>query len=155
VAHADTADSADTANTANTATQAQNASTANGVRPVKVNFASNPVTALTTVFEQGGLRIRSSCDSSTVFLIDHTADNAALKFDKVDADGGPDQVATDLDWDSFETISFGLSGTPPNNAVSLLVLYRSAGGTTVSGELLVAKGAAAASCLVTGTLFVG
>ena len=111
------------------------------------------MTSSTTLFDQGGLRIGASCSSSTGFIIDHTGDNAALKLDKV-FDNGTTQTAIDLDWDAFETLSFGVSGTPPNTAQSLLILYRSAGGTTVSGELLVARGPAAATCLVTGTMFV-
>jgi hypothetical protein len=151
VAHAETAN---TANTANSATQAQNAGTANRVRPVKVNFAASANAAPRTFLNQGGVRIRGDCEAGHARLTaSSTANNGTLKLDFVDGDGNTSSSPA-LDFSPVTILTISTLAAEPNNALTITLTYRGAGGTTVSGEVLVAEGTGAAQCVIAGTLFV-
>ena len=154
---ADTADSANTADTATSATQAQNASTANGVKPVKVNFAAPSSTPATTFVDQGGVKITGQCNGSgnANVTLTSTANNGAVKLDVVNANGIDVLPIEDLNFDNGDVVSGAQTGPIPDDAMQATLTYRGAGGTTVSGEWLMAEGAAAAQCVIAGTLFVG
>jgi hypothetical protein len=90
--------------------------------------------------------------STVAIAFESTANNGAVTLDRVSG-GGATTADTDLDFDVGDAaLSFGFLGM---DRETFTVLYRSAAGTTVTGELLAVRGAAAATCLVTGTLFVG
>ncbi len=153
---ANRAGSATTANSATTAAQAQNASTANGIKPIKINYAvANPNLALTTLFNQGGLKIEGQCGTVAVFDATSTANNGAIKVD-IQPPGGNDVTAkTDLDFDAGDGFTLDTLPADEGPNPTLGITYRAANGTVVSGELLMATGTAAADCVITGTLFVG
>ena len=160
VANADTADKAENAETADTATsaiQAQNASTANGVKPIKVNFAAPSSTPPTAFVDQGGVKITGQCNGSgnANVTLTSTANNGAVKLDVVNANGVDVFPFEDLNFDNGDVVSGAETGPTPADAMQATLTYRGAGGTTVSGEWLMAEGAAAAQCVIAGTLFVG
>jgi cell wall-associated NlpC family hydrolase len=152
---ANTANSANSANTANTAAQAQNAATANGVRPVKVNFAAAANTPERTFLNQGGARFEGECNSAgnAIFRTVATANNGVVKLDAVNGVGGTNAIV-DKDLDVTGAVGLG-TGAAPNDVRSVTVTYGGAGGTEVSGNVVLAEGAAAAQCVIAGTLFVG
>jgi hypothetical protein len=159
VANAETAgvaNHATTANTANSATRAQNASTANGVKPIKVNFAAPSGTPATAFVNQGGVRIRGECTvagEARLELTNTGAGGALVQFAEVNADGTT-AAAPNLAMGSG-TMQSVSTGAAPNNVRTVTVTYRAAGGTELSGDVVIARGAGAAQCVIAGTLFVG
>jgi hypothetical protein len=144
-------------NSANTANQADNATTANGVRPVKVDFTAPDGTIPLAVLDEGGLRVRASCTSlgDAVLNFDALANDAVIRLDRIFPDGS---VGTSVDTDFGQSPSpegFSVATSAPDPSKTVIVNYRGASGTTVSGSLQMAEAAAAAQCVVSGTLFVG
>jgi hypothetical protein len=156
VASAETANTADSANTANTAAQAQNASTANGVKPIKVSFAAPTSTPATAFVNQGGVRIRGECTGAGEARLELTntgASGAVVQFAAVNADGSTD-AGPNLGMGSGTMQSLTTTAAP-RNIRTVTVTYRGAGGTELSGDVVMARGAATAQCVIAGTLFVG
>jgi hypothetical protein len=159
VARAETAGSAESADVAS---QAQNAATANGVRPVEINFAAPTNTPARTFLNQGGVRVTGQCLASARAQLRFvaTANNGLIKVVGVDAPADQDMAArtsspTALDFDAPGVLSVTTDPLNDDNAFTATVTYRGAGGTTISGELVVAQGAAAGQCVIAGTLLVG
>jgi hypothetical protein len=153
---ANVANRATTANTANSATQAQNASTANGVRPIKVSFAAPSGTPATAFVNQGGVRMRGECTvagEARLELTNTGASGALVQFAEVNTDGSVD-TAQNLAMGSG-TMQAVSTGAAPRTVRTVTVTYRGAGGTEVSGDVVIARGAGAVQCVIAGTLFVG
>jgi hypothetical protein len=159
VANAETAgvaNRATTADTADSATQAQNANTANGVKPIKVSFAAPSGTPPTAFVNQGGVRIRGECTAGGEARLELTntgASGALVQFAEVNADGTT-AAAPNLAMGSG-TMQSVSTGAFPINIRTVTVTYRAAGGTELSGDVVIARGAGAAQCVIAGTLFVG
>jgi hypothetical protein len=141
--------SAKSADVATSATNAQNADAANGVRPVKVDFAAPNPTSSTTLLDEGGLKVSASCAGIFASIaLESTAPNGSII--RSSGSSGLTGSVADNDFDPGDADNFGTS-----NSLQNLITYRGASGTTVTGELLIQEDAAAADCVVAGTLFVG
>jgi hypothetical protein len=152
---ATTANSAETANSANTAAQAQNAGTANGVKPVKISFARPTNTPETTFVDRGGVRIRGECDGSQAILwARSTANNGLAKFDIVNADGSSGSSPNNPDFDTGDALQAATVGGT-GGVRTVTVTFRGAGGTALSGDVVIAQNAGAAQCVFAGTVLVG
>jgi hypothetical protein len=150
--NATSATNAESATSADHATSADDASTANGVRPVNVDYTAADNSGAVTLLDEGGLQVKVFCalgDGELLFAI--TADNGTIRVDWIDPNGTV-APAVESDFDHTEGLGQNTSGWPSYTAS---VNYRGASGTTVSGSLHLVKGAPAAQCLVSGTLFVG
>jgi hypothetical protein len=150
------ANSANTANSANSADQANNATTANGVRPVKVSFAAASGGGPTVFLNQAGLTLQGQCfnNNATVAVNTLSLPNGTLHFTQVDEVGGVQSIAFP-DTSSFFGIGFFTDASAPFRHLKLTLHYRAANGTTVTGDLQLARGAGAAQCVISGMLFVG
>jgi hypothetical protein len=141
---------------AQTATQAQNATRANGVKPIKVSFAAPSGTPATAFVNERGVRISGECTAPGEAKLDLTntgPSGALMQFAVVNADGSTD-AGQNLGMGSGTSQSL-VTVAPPRNVRTVTVTYRGAAGTEVSGDLVIARGAVAAQCVIAGTLFVG
>jgi hypothetical protein len=151
---ANSADTATTADRANTAAQAQNATTASGIRPVKINFAVPSDTPDTPLFNQGGLRLEGQCSPSGRADLEAigAATDGLVKLATVTANDLTDSVQN-LNFDVGSLVGVGTE--VGIESLTVTITYRGASGTQVNGDLVIAEGAAAAQCVIAGTLFVG
>jgi hypothetical protein len=129
---------------------------ANGVKPIKVSFAAPSGTPATAFVNERGVRISGECTAPGEAKLDLTntgPSGALMQFAVVNADGSTD-AGQNLGMGSGTSQSL-VTVAPPRNVRTVTVTYRGAAGTEVSGDLVIARGAVAAQCVIAGTLFVG
>lgn len=124
---------------------------ANGVKPVQVSFAAAADSGETVFVNEGGIRIKGECGGGEAFVSYTSTANDGDLFLSTFAGGATGEVSAP-NWDMGA--NQGIT-TFSNSIVQTTITYRGADGTTVSGQLVQARGAGAAQCRIGGTLFVG
>jgi hypothetical protein len=132
------------------------ARSANGVRPVKVDFTAEAGSGTTVFMNQHGIRIEGECFPAGITLLHFVsiAENGVLHLVTHDQAGAA-VARTRADWDPPSAIAVLTSDAFPQTVLGSTFSYRGADGTTVTGNLVAAEDTGVAQCVISGTLFVG
>jgi hypothetical protein len=165
--------SAKSATTAQSAATAENATSANGVKPVVVDYAESwtrPPQPEQVLFDEGGLQLRGRCEASgyTKLIFASAAPDGLLNVQRTSRPITQGQLPV-FGFDSVEDFDPGAErsvGTVWDvshlRAASVDLKYRGANGKTITGELQLAQGqpyggspgTPIADCVISGMLFV-
>jgi hypothetical protein len=139
----------------NSAETADNASTANGVRPVKVDFTAASNSGQTVLLNEAGILIRGECTAGgdASIRIDETASNAVIHWSGVAEQYSTGFVTSTATFDT--PFSVQTTGSGPTRAWATTLRHRAANGTRVTGNLQIERGTGVAQCVISGILFVG
>jgi hypothetical protein len=123
------------------------------MRPVKLNFTGPANTPPTTLLDKGGIKISPSCSSggTAQLRIESTAEGNLVKV--VVVGSGPSPSLSSFQATGPAAFTPTTSGANPFQTVTITI--RTAGGTTVTGDVVNGQNAGVAQCVIAGTLFVG
>ena len=143
--------------TAESAKTAEDADTANGLKPVKVDFAATPNSGPTTFVSQGGVQVDGECDAAghAELNLRSTAVGGIVKLTALNETGTASSKQDVGDFDPSEAIGYKTGATYPERDLSVAVSFRGADGTTLTGDLLlVDRVLLGPNCRIAATLLV-